>query len=169
MNCVDIKVGTFIREWVITVNGSDIIHLDERTNLWGIVRQNLDLLPEDYSVLHDRSEYISIELLDSDGKIAYNVPAGKEIWINELYRCYISEAGQKALKRYLENQLRNAFRVYMVGRFSDGKQEMITHAIGSFLADYNLPMDRTMINRLSKDWYRFRQKNGVNPPLPIFF
>lgn len=169
MNCVDIKVGSFIRQWVLTVNGTDQIHLDKRSNLWGIVRQNLDLLPQDYTILTDRSEYISIELLDSDGKIAYNIPAGKEIYVNELYRCYISEAGQNAVKRYLENQLRNAFRVYMVGRFSDGKKEMITHAIGSFLADYDLPMDRTMINRLSKDWYRFRQKNQEKIPLPIFF
>ena len=69
-NSVDIKVGSFIREWVISVTGSDVIRLDKRTNLWGIVRQNLDLLPNDYHTLCDRSEYISIELLDSDGKIA---------------------------------------------------------------------------------------------------
>lgn len=168
-NSVDIKVGSFIREWVMSVTGSDVIHLDKRTNLWGIVRQNLDLLPNDYRTITDRSEYISIELLDSDGKIAYNIPANREIWVNELYRCYISDSGQLAVKRYLENQLRNAFRVYMTGRFSDGKKEMITHAIGSFLVDYNLPMDKTMISRLSKDWYRFRLKNPENPPLPIFF
>lgn len=168
-NSVDIKVGPFIRQWVIGSTGSDTIRLDRRTNLWGIVKQNLDLLPQDYHYIEDRSEYISIELLNSDARLCYNIPAGREIYINELYRCYISDAGQEAIKRYLENQFHNAFSVYMVGRFSDGQAEPIRHAIGSFLADYNLPINDTMMGRLSKYWYRFRQKNPDKYPLPIFF
>ena len=59
-NTVDIKVGSFIRQWVIGTYGSDTIRLDKRTNLWAIVKQNLDLLPADYHTLQDKEEYISI-------------------------------------------------------------------------------------------------------------
>lgn len=169
ISSVDIKVGSFLRQWVVTVTGSDQVRLDRRTNLWGIVKQNLELLPNDYVPVTDRSEFISIELLEIRQRPTYNIPAGRTIWMNELYRCYISDQGQAAITRYLFNQFRNAFRVYMVARYSDSDDEPIRHAIGSFLMDYNLPVDDTMIGRLSKDWYRYRQKNPGNYEIPIFF
>lgn len=169
ISSVDIKVGPFLRQWIVSTTGSDMVRLDRRTNLWGIVIQNLELLPNDYKPVTDRTDYISIELLEIRQHPRYNIPAGRTIWVNELYRCYISDSGQQAITRYLFNQFRNAFRVYMVARFSDDDSEPIRHAIGSFLSDYNLPIDDTMIGRLSKDWYRWRQKNPGNYGIPIFF
>lgn len=169
ISSVDIKVGSFLRQWVVSVTGSDQVRLDRRTNLWGIVKQNLELLPNDYQPITDRSEYISIALLEIRQRPTYNIPSGRMIWLNELYRCHISDSGQEAITRYLYNQFRNAFRVYMVARFSDESGEAIRHAIGSFLSDFNLPIDNTMIGRLSKDWYRYRQKNTENYEIPIFF
>ena len=166
----DIKVGAAIHNWVVANNGgSDVIRLDRRTNLWGIVKQNLDTLPNDYHIIQDRSEYIAVELLDVHQHKTYNRTADREIYINELYRCYISEAGQAAIRRYLENQIRAAFRVYMISRYSDGQDEQIRHAIGSFLSDFDLPINNQIIARLSKDWYRYRQKNIEKYEIPIFF
>ena len=166
---VDVKVGSFIRQWVMESNGSDIISLEKRTNLWAIVKQNLQLLPNDYETIQDRSEYISIELLETHARQYWNVTDDCMVKMNELYRCHISEAGQAAITRYLENQFRAHFHVYMTARFSDGKKEPIRHAIASFLQDYLLPIDDTIMARMSKDWYRFRQKNQEKYPIPIFF
>jgi len=165
----DVKLGSFFRDWVVRVNGSDLIKLDRHSNLWAITLSNLALPPEKYTPLHDRSEYISIQLLDSDGRATWNIPSESLLWVNEEYRYFISESGQAAIRRYLENQFRGVFRAYMVARFSDSDSEPIRHAIGSFLADYDLPINQTMIDRLSKDWYRFRQRNRDKYQIPIFF
>ena len=162
-------MGAFIRQWVFAYTGSDTIHLDKKMNLWAIVKQNLDIRPDEGENVAEKDEYIFIELLDSGGTLTYCHPCGKEIYMHTIYRCYISSAGQQAITRYLENQFRNSFRVYMTARFSDDSNEKIRHAIGSFLADYNLPMDDIIMGRLSKDWYRFRQKHKENYPIPIFF
>lgn len=166
---VDVKVGAFIRGWVIALTGSDFVKLDKYTNLWAIVKQNLELRPSDYTIIQDRSEYISIELLDSTGTLCYNIPSQREVYIDTLFRMYISPAGQAAIQRYLENQLRSAFRTYMVARTSDGKKEPIRHSIGSFLADFKFPVDNILIERFAKDWYRYRQKFCENYQIPIFF
>lgn len=168
-NSVDIKVGRFIRQWVVSSCGSDQIRVDKRTNIWAIVKQNLALLPEDYAIVSNRSEYISIELLDAHSQRSYIHPAGCCLHLNSLYRCYISESGQEAIRRYLENQFRSAFRVYMVASMRDDSREKILHAITSFLLDYDLPVDSRILARLSKDWYRYRQKNGEKLHIPIFF
>lgn len=165
----DIQVGSFIRQWVISNTGSDTIVLDERTNLWGIVRENLELLPQDWAPLTDRSEYISIELLDADGASYYNRSQNRKMYTNELFRCHIGASAQATIRKYLENQFRSVFRVYMTGKYADGHKEKIRHAITSFLLEYDLPVDATIIARLSKDWYRHRVKNTEKSPIPIFF
>lgn len=165
----DIQVGSFIRQWVITNTGSDTVRLDKRANLWGIVKENLELLPEDYRPLQDRSEYISFELLDSGSAPYYNRDADRKMYINELYRCYIGEDTQAVIRRYLENQFRNAFRIYMTSRYADGSSEKIRSAIASFLLEYDLPVNPRIIARLSKDWYRWRVKHPMTSPIPIFF
>lgn len=168
-NSVDIKVGQFIRQWVVSSCGTDQIRVDKRTNIWAIVKQNLALLPEDYRSIGDRSEYISIELLDAHSQRSYIHPAGCCLHLNFLYRCYISDSGQESIRRYLENQFRSAFRVYMVASMRDDSKEKILHAITAFLLDYDLPVDKKILSRLSKDWYRYRQKNEEKHHIPIFF
>ena len=145
----DIQVGSFIRQWVITNTGSDTVRLDKRANLW--------------------SEYISFELLDSGSAPCYNRDADRKMYINELYRCYIGEDTQAVIRRYLENQFRNAFRIYMTSRYADGSSEKIRRAIASFLLEYDLPVNPRIIARLSKDWYRWRVKHPMKSPIPIFF
>ncbi len=170
VNTVDIRVGSFIRQWVEAVEGSDCVRVDKFSNIWAIIKPNLDLLPADFQIPDDKGEFIRIELLDAHNNKSYNRTSDKDIHLNYLYRCYVSETGQAAIKRYLENQFRAAFRAYMIGRTSDDQPYMITRSIGSFLSDYNLPRDdKTIVSRLSKDWYRYRQKNPGKYALPIFF
>lgn len=173
-NTVDIRVGSFIRRWMIATYGSDYIRLEKHTNLWAIVKQYLELIPEEYTPLEDRSEYITVELLVTHGghRIWFNYPSDREIVINQLYRCYIGEKGSAAIRRYLENQFRNAFTIYMVGRFTDSDEDhktKIIRAITEFLCDYRITVDTRLVNRLMKYWYRYRKKNPMKHPLPIFF
>ena len=109
----DIQVGSFIRQWVISNTGSDTIRLDKRANLWGIVKEHLEIVAPDWAPVTDRSEYISIELLDADGATSYNRIEDRRMYINELFRCCLGEEAQAKIRRYLENQFRNAFRIYM--------------------------------------------------------
>lgn len=165
----DIQVGSFIRQWVIHNAGSDTVRLDSHSNLWGIVKEHLSLVPPDWRPLEDRTEYISVEILDCGAQPSYNKTADRMMYVNELFRCYVEDSAQLIIRRYLENQFRNAFRIYMTSRYADGHSEKIRHAITSFLLEYDLPIDATIIARLSKDWYRHRVKNPEKSPIPIFF
>ena len=162
-------MGKTIRQWIVSTLGSDTIHLDRRTNLWGILRQNLQTPSEPWRPLPDRSEYISIELLAASARPTWNIPSEAMLVVHEESRFCVSPAGQNAIRRYLENQLRNAFRVYMVARFSDSDDEPIQHAIASFLLDFGLPCENGWISKLAKDWYRYREKNDRKYHIPIFF
>lgn len=165
----DLQVGTFFKDWIVSVNGSEVVTLDERSNLWGLVASYLEKPAQPWAPLKDRTGYISIQLLNCDGKPRWNIPEQDMIYVNEEYRFAISQAGQASICRYLKNQLYGVFRAYMVGRFSDDDSEPIRHAIGSFLCDFNLPINDTIISNLSKAWYRYRQKNPINNSIPIFF
>lgn len=165
----DIQVGAFIRQWVISNTGSDTVRLDKRTNLWGIIKENLELVPPDWHPLQDRGEYISVEILDCGSAPCYNRDADRKMYVNELFRCYLGEETQAVIRRYLENQFRNAFRIFMTSRYADESKEKIRHAISSFLLEYDLPINATIISRLSKDWYRWRVKHPDKSPIPIFF
>ncbi len=170
-NSVDVKVGAHLRKWVMSVNdGDDVIHLDKRTNLWGIVKQNLDLIPADYQTIQDRSEYISIEILDSHNSKTYNNTAQKSIHLNPLYRCYLSDSAQNAIRRYLENQFKNNFIVFMIARTSiPDSRESISAAVTAFLLEYDLHLDKKAIGRHAKYWYRYRVNHPENNAIPMFF
>ena len=165
----DLYVGDFLKEWILSVNGSDTIVIDRRTNLWGMVLQNLECPSQDWRRDEDRSGKLYVQLLDSDGRCTWNRPENKLLFVNENYRFCISSNGQASIRRYLINQLHAIFRAYMIARYSDSDEEPIRHAIGSFLCDFNLPMDKTMMGKLAKEWYRYRQKSPINNSIPIIF
>ena len=166
---VDIKVGVFIHDWVVNSTGSSVIRLDKTTNLWAIVKQHLVLRSDGY--VPEESEAIGIVLLDHSRALTYNVHSERLLHQNKFFRDYVTESGQGAIRRYLENQFRQAFRMFMLGKYSYylGKEEKIRHAICDFLLTYDLPVDDVIIERLTKDWYRFRQKNTEKYQIPIFF
>jgi len=171
-NTVDVKVGSFIRGWVLATYKSDIIKIDKYSNLWAIIKQSLELLPNDYHPLQDRSEYISFVLLkNSSCTQAYDCEKEKSFQPNTLYRCYIGEAGCHRIQRFLEKQFKAAFHTYMVGAVGNNSAMTILEGITQFLIDYNLQeyIDKKMLGRLMKDWYRYRQANPDTYDIPIFF
>lgn len=171
-NTVDVKVGSFIRGWVIATYQSDVVKIDKYSNLWGIVKQSLELLPNDYHSIQDRSEYISFVLTKENTRSrVYDTETEKVYHSNSLYRCYISETGCHRIQRYLEKQFKAAFRTYMVGACGNNTDMSIQEGITQFLLDYNLQeyIDKKMLGKLQKDWYRYRQNNPDTYSIPIFF
>ena len=169
-NTVDVKVGSFIRNWVVSTYGTDIIKLDKDMNLWSIIKQNLDLLPNDYQPLQDREEYITFVLL-ADGKdtLAYDSQKHREYRVNTLYRCAISQKGENIIRRFLTKQFKNTFHNYMKGALNNNDALNITEAITEFLTDSNQVVTEKVVSTLSKDWYRYRMKYPDEFKIPIFF
>lgn len=169
-NSVDIKVGKIIRQWVLNIYGADYVLLDKHSNLWFLIKQYLQLLPDDYHPIEDRSEYISFFLLvNGEETTAHQDHLGRIIQLNMLYRCYIPEEGQVRIRRYLENQFRHAFIVFMTARQGDESGEKITRSIADFLLTVGVDVDRQLLGRLMKYWYRWRVKTDKKPVVQIFF
>ncbi len=169
-NSVDIEVGRVIRQWVINIYGEDYVLLDKHSNLWFLIKQYLELLPDDYKPLQDRSGWISFYLLvNGEETIAHKDHLGRSIQLNMLYRCYIPPEGQIRIRRYLENQFRHAFIIFMTARQVEGTRESISHSIADFLLTVGVDIDKQLLARLMKYWYRWRQKSETKPVVQIFF
>jgi hypothetical protein len=169
-NTVDVKVGRFIRNWVVSTYDTDCIKLDKDMNLWSIIKQNLELLPNDYQPLPDREEYITFVLL-ADGKdtLAYDAKKNREYRVNTLYRCSLSMKGENIIRRYLTKQFKHTFHNYMKGALNNNDSLSITEAITEFLTDSKQEVSETVVSTLSKDWYRYRRKYPDEFNIPIFF
>lgn len=170
-NAVDVKVGAFLKKWVVNTYGTDYIRLDKDSNLWSIIKMNLELLPNDYTRIEDRSEYIRFQLLhNSSDTRAYDSATGKVYQPNMLYRCCISKKGEHIIKRFLDKQFKNTFHNYMKGALNNNDDLAITDAITEFLCDSCQPdFDRKTISTLTKDWYRYRKKYPDEFKITIFF
>lgn len=174
-NTVDVKVGAFLKQWVINVYGEGPIKLDRDSNLWSIIKQHLDLRPNDYRPIENREEYITFILLkDSSNTKAYRAATSpydrSEYRVHTLYRCILSQRGENIVKRFLSKQFKNAFHNYMRGAMNNNPDISITEAITEFLSDSCQPViDNKIISTLSKDWYRYRQKYPDEFRIPIFF
>ena len=169
-NCVDIEVGTLIRQWVINTYGQDYVVLDKHSNLWFLIKQYLELLPGDYTPVKDRENYISFYLLiNGEETVAHQDHLGRTIQLNMLYRCYIPPEGQARIRRYLENQFRNIFITFMVARQGEESEESISHSIADFLLSFGVDVERKLLGRLMKYWYRWRKKREEKPAVQIFF
>lgn len=169
-NTVDVKVGKFIRSWVVSTYGTDIIKLDRDMNLWSIIKQNLELLPNDFEPVAEKDEYITFVLL-ADGRytLAFDMKKNKEYRVNTLYRCALSQRGENIIRRYLTKQFKHTFHNYMKGALNNNDSLSIAEAITEFLTDSKQEVTETVVSSLSKDWYRYRMKYPDEFNIPIFF
>ena len=175
-NTVDVNVGAFLRQWIVNTYGTDIIRVDKDSNIWYMIKQHLETLPEDYSPLPSRDEYISFVLLtDRSRTTAYAEPTEKHpdrksYRVNTLYRCSISKRGEYIIRRFLTKQFKNAFHNYMRGALNNNPELSITEAITEFLLDAcQADLSKKVISTLCKDWYRYRKKYPDEFKIPIFF
>ncbi len=168
-NTVDIEVGKVIRQWTINVYGKDTVLLDRSSNIWFLIKQYLELLPNNYHPLADRSEYISFYLLvDGKDTLSKRDYLDRVLRLNMLYRCYIPPEGQVRIRRYLENQFRASFLIWMQAR-QEYPVEKISHSISDFLLSVGVDLDNKLLARLQKYWYRWRKNNTESNKVHIFF
>lgn len=166
---LDVNVGTFLRAWVIQSEGSDSVQLGRTSDLWGLVKSNLVVASAtDMSMIAKSDECIHVYLYDCKGSKTWSTVEEKHIYMNTMFRCYMTEQGHYYFRRYLERQLKVSFYAYMLGNFNVSDRK-ISETITDFLVDFQLPINNKRIAALTKAWYRFRQTTDKKFRVPIFF
>ena len=170
---IPVRVNPALREYLVCIHGgSPVIALDYKGPVWTVVKTNLELVPGDWKPEHGRDSADTIRLMmpsAHSGRKLYNQIAGAVIQTNYLYRCHLSEHGQRQVEQLLMKSFKQSFRHYMAGYLSNvsaGKEPRIKDAINSFCDMYHLTMDHITYEMLKKDWSRFRNRETPWEPSP---
>lgn len=166
---IDVKVGKVLREFIISTNGSEVLDPQKDTLLWCRVKQHLILQPAHYTRITDRSEYISIIMRGTKAGRTYNIDYGRNLQVHTLFRSYLDESGQSAIKTVLEKEFKKTFRDYMKGCLNNNDKMKIIDAIEEFCMDHNITLVNISISTLQKDWYRYRLKCTLTNVCPLIF
>lgn len=167
---VDVKVGAEIRAWVIAVAGTDILVPERNSVMWCLVKQHLQTVPASYQMIYDRGEYIYIRLLVHGGKTkSYSISAGRNIEVNTLYRSYLDEKGQQAVRRFMYMNFKKSFHSYMMGALRSNPSGKEVAMITEYLLEFNIDVNRQLISRLQKDWIRYKKKMRDTTYNPMWF
>ncbi len=170
MTMVDVKVSKALKEYLLAVNsGSDIIVPGKYSQLWSLIKAQLDLVPTGYKPVdpYDRGDYIRICLLKSRRTKAFNVNTLRTMEINTLFRNYLSEKGQRTVAAYLTESMKVRFRSYVSGALSNNPALTIHDAIYEFCDDYGIVMENITYEMLRKDWYRFKKRSNPENLVPV--
>lgn len=163
---VDVKVGTLLKEFVVSANGSDLLMPQKDDVLWCICKQNLQTAPPVPVIIKDRTEYIRIALVQTESSSStYNIYRQKNTRINTLFRNYFNEDGQARICTHLMKIYHSTFIVYMESHLQANPDIQIKQAIANFLTAYNIIMDYITYEALRKYWYRHqkrKEKSGDN-------
>lgn len=158
---VPVRVPKYIRDYIRGINAdSDVVVPEYHSLLWATVKANLDLVPRDgLPPLNPESTYIHITIYSSKHRKIYNIASGKIIRHSDvLFRCHLSEDGQKAVSDYIVRGFKQDYRSYMSGALGNNPDLSIKDAIEEFCNDRNVEMDDALTyDMLRKDWYRFRR------------
>lgn len=155
---VDVHVGRTLREFVVSTKGSDVLTPEKDSILWCLLKQHLVTSAEGYIPIPDelKGEYVRIALRSAHSATSYNVPAGRTIQINTLFRCYLDKTGENTIRKYLTLEFKKTFRDYMTGCLAINDKVRILDAIEEFCKDHGIPLDGVItFEMLRKDWYRY--------------
>lgn len=160
---VDVRVGAALREWVMSTTGSDTLIPPKDSTLWCLLKQHLVTSAAGYSPVgfDERGEYIRIGLRNTHAARSYNVPSGRVVQLNTLFRCFLTPTGERVVRRHLEQEFKRCFRNYMTGCCNNSELKIID-AIEEFCNDHNIDgTNYITIEMLRKDWYRYRQREEL--------
>lgn len=173
MITVDVRVGRYLRDFVVSCSGGcDVIIPGKDSVLWGLLKQYLITSPLGYRPIPEdqRMEYIRIALrLTKCSAKAYNIPAGRIIMVNTLFRSCLSDTGERVVARFLNKEFKKTFHDYMRGCMGNTDQVSINDAIENFMIDHNISDESGGVTHemLRKDWYRFSRSSQKNDIIPI--
>lgn len=167
---VNVAVGREIREYIISANGSDSISPDRRSIVWSLVRPWLVPSPDPRTEPRNPEEDITILLRMKESSKVYSFAQDKVKYINTCYTdFYILQEGEAAVRRHFEASFRHLFHTYMAGYRAAGTGMDVLDGITSFCLDYGITVTEVLIQRLDKDWYRYRKKVGEDAVCPFIF
>ncbi len=167
---VDVRVSKPLKEYLLACNsGNDIIVPGKYSQLWSLIKTQLDLVPTDYKPInpYNREDYIRICLLKLRRTKSFNVNTLRTTELNTLFRNHLSEEGQRTVAAYLTEGMKVRFRSYISGALSNNPSLTIHDAIYEFCDDYGIVMEKITYEMLRKDWYRFRKRSGQSSIIPI--
>ncbi|MDD4641346.1 MAG: hypothetical protein PHF92_08340 [Bacteroidales bacterium] len=166
---VDVNVGRTLRSFIIQTNGSSVVDPDKGSILWCLVKQHLNLRPQQEYSLPEVDGVIKILLRSGDSIKTYSHTRSGLLNCNMLYRCYLDEIGQASIRRHFEKNMKHLFHVFMAGYMAANPEAGILYAITDFCLEYNIEFDNTTLGALRKDWYRYRQKSTETKICPLVF
>lgn len=166
---VDVRVGSALKEFIMSTNVTDVLDPDKYSNLWCLLKQHLITVPGNYKPINDRPDYIYILLHHTHGTNTFCVNDDRTYKINTIFRSYLSESGQTVIRRHFEKEFKAAFRNYMRGALNNNPELKIKEAIEEFLNDHNVAMNHISYSMLKKDWYRYNVRNEKKPLCPLCF
>lgn len=168
MIAVDVRVGRYLRDFVVSSSGgSDIFVPAKDSVIWGLLKQYLITSAVGYRSVpeEERNEYIRIALRTtaSSAKV-YNIPDSRILSVNTLFRCNLSDTGERVIARYLNKEFKKTFHDYMRGCMNNTDSVSIKDAIENFMIDHNISDGDGGVTHemLRKDWYRFSSREREN-------
>lgn len=170
---VQVKVHPTIRAFVVSTNGSDLIVPKKDDWLWFILKQNLDIPPDDYiphSVSSD--EHINISLLDTTGtKVqvrnqSKRVESKRQgdpstIYLNQMFRWYLSVKAQNTIALHFRKAFKECFHNFVQGALISNANLKQKEAIQNFCDLYQIEFNSISEDMLIKSWQRSPQKERI--------
>lgn len=174
--CVQVRVHPSIQEFVISTNGSDLIVPKKDDWLWFILKQNLDVPPDDYVFfVPGKDTFINISLLDLTGTRVQvrnksnrlrlrsrNNPDTSNIYINQMFRWYLSDKAQNTIATHFRKAFKECFHNFVQGAVVNNPDLEQKEAIMSFCDFYKIEFNQISEDMLIKSWQRSPQKKRIN-------
>ena len=178
------KVHPTIREFIISTNGSELIIPKKDDWLWFILKQNLDVPPDDYVFYTpDKDSYISISLLDTTGTKVQVRNRSKRllgrkdrdpstIYLNHMFRWYLSIKAQNTIASHFRKAFKECFHNFVQGALVNNPDLEQKEAIMSFCDFYRIEFNEISEDMLIKSWQRSPQKERLKSAIkycPLIF
>lgn len=158
-NYVSVQVDSIIREFIIDTHGSDVIKLKERDSISRIIRYHLKTSPADKIKPDKLESTVFIEL--SDSKSTKHLCDGEKIYINMLYRWFLTAEAQREINSELNKRFKQVFFNFMRGVYAANPEIQQKDAIYLFCDTHNLTLDNVNFEMLKKAWYRSVERKSI--------
>lgn len=158
---VDVKVHPTVREFIVnTNNGSDLLEPGKESQLWQIVKFNLQLRPRRWQPVPDneRYMYVRVKLLNSRGTKSYSIDAISTQYIDTYYRNYLDDNGQAVVAKHLKAHLKECVHNFVHGALLANPDKRIIDVIELFCVEYDLAMNALNEEYLLRSWQRSKQR-----------
>ena len=175
-----VSVEQHIYRYITESMGCDVVKLERDSTLMAIIKPYLELSSgTDEQPVPDKFMELKIELPEL--RRVYNSRTGSCYYCDTLFRNVLTEKGMVKVRRFLGRTFKNSFRTFMdgytekqyddmsTGKAGAGKRIKVKQGVVAFLLNYHIDFDETLINALTRDWYRHTDRNENNRFSPVLY